>query len=176
MNLDIIYTDYIFLVVATPFTLWSAWSDLKFMKIPNILVLLMTGAFLISGAILLPFDVYLWRLLGGFIVLVIGFTLFSFGGIGGGDAKFAAAMALFIDHNHIASFLLELAMFALLGVILHKMVGKIGFLNPITDNWESWRVEKTSKVKNFPLGLGMSAALIFYQLSVVGLFLTSTAA
>ena len=172
MNLDIAYTNYIFLAVAAPFALWSAWSDLKFMKIPNILVLTMTGAFLISGAILLPIDVYLWRLLGGFIVLVIGFTLFSLGGIGGGDAKFAAAMALFIDHAHISVFLFELAMFALLGVILHKIVGKLGFMNPITDNWESWRIEKTSKKKNFPLGLGMSAALIFYQLSVVGLFTT----
>jgi len=169
MNLDISYTNYIFLALATPFALWSAWSDLKFMKIPNILVMIMTGVFIISGAVLLPFDVFLWRLLGGFIILVIGFTLFSFGGIGGGDAKFAAAMALFIDHNHIAPFLLELAMFALIGVILHKIVGKLGFMNPITDNWESWRVEKSSKVKNFPLGLGMSAALIYYQLSVVGL-------
>ncbi len=169
MNLDISYTNYIFLAIATPFALWSAWSDLKFMKIPNILVLLMAAGFIISGVILLPFDVYLWRLLGGFIVLTVGFLIFSLGGIGGGDAKFAAAMALFIDHNHIASFLLELSLFALIGVILHKIIGKLDFMNPITDNWESWRVEKTSKVKNFPLGLGMSAALIFYQLTVVGL-------
>jgi prepilin peptidase CpaA len=119
----------------------------------------MTGAFLISGAILLPLDVFLWRLLGGFIVLVIGFTLFSLGGVGGGDAKFAAAMALFIDHNHTASFLLELSMFALLGVILHKVIGKLGFMNPITDNWESWRIEKTTKKKNFPLGLGKLSSL-----------------
>ncbi len=169
MNLDISYANYIFLAIGTPFALWSAWSDLKFMKIPNILVLLMTGSFIISGAILLPFDIFLWRLLGGFMILALGFLVFSLGGIGGGDAKFAAAMALFIDHNHIASFLLELSLFALLGVILHKVIGKLGFMNPITDNWESWRVEKTSKVKNFPLGLGMSAALIFYQLTVVGL-------
>lgn len=167
MSIEVV--NYIFLAIAAPFAIWSAWSDLKLMKIPNVLVLLMTGAFIISGAILLPFDVFLWRLLGGFLVLVIGFTLFSLGGIGGGDAKFAAAMALFIDHTHIASFLFMLAMFALLGVVLHKIVGKLGFMSPITDNWESWRIEKTSKKKNFPLGLGMSAALIFYQLTVVGI-------
>jgi len=169
MNLDISFANYIFLAVATPFALWSAWSDLKFMKIPNILVMLMTGAFVISGAILLPFDIFLWRLIGGLMVLVVGFGMFSLGGIGGGDAKFAAAMALFIDHTHIPSFLLELSLFALIGVILHKIIGKLGFMDPITDNWESWRIEKTSKVKNFPLGLGMSSALIFYQLTVVGL-------
>jgi prepilin peptidase CpaA len=162
-------TNYIFLVLATPFAIWSAWSDLKYMKIPNILVLLMAGAFVVSGPFLLDFDIYLWRLFGGFIVLVIGFVLFSIGGFGGGDAKFGAAMALFVDHTHIASFLLLLAMFALLGVVTHRIVGMFGFMSKITDTWESWRVEKTGKIKNFPLGLGMSAALIFYQLSVVEL-------
>lgn len=162
-------TNYIFLAIATPLAVWSAWSDLKYMKIPNILVLIMAGLFLVTGPFLLDFDIYLWRLLGGFIVLVIGFTLFSLGGIGGGDAKFAAAMALFIDHTHLASFLFMLAMFALLGVVLHKIVGKLGFMSKITDTWESWRIEKSGKKKNFPLGLGMSGALIYYQLSVVGL-------
>lgn len=128
----------------------------------------MTGAFVVSGIFLLDFDIFLWRLFGGFIVLVIGFALFSIGGIGGGDAKFAAAMALFIDHTHLASFLLILAMFALLGVVLHKILGKMGFMSKITDTWESWRIEKSGKKKNFPLGLGMSGALIYYQLSVAG--------
>lgn len=138
-------TNYIFLAIATPFAVWSAWSDLKYMKIPNILVLIMAGLFLVTGPFLLDFDVYLWRLLGGFIVLAIGFTLFSLGGIGGGDAKFAAAMALFIDHTHLASFLFMLAMFALLGVVLHKIVGKLGFMSKITDTWESWRIENQVK-------------------------------
>ena len=159
-------TNYIFLAVAAPFAIWSTWSDLKYMKIRNITVLLMLGAFLISGAILLPFDVFLWRLLGGLFVLVGGFTLFAFGRIGGGDAKFAAAMALFVNHAHIASFLFTFSMFALLGVFLHRMVGKMGFLDRFTDNWESWAIERKTSKKNFPLGLGMSAALIYYLMSV----------
>lgn len=147
MSIEI--ANYLFLSIATPFAIWSAWSDLKLMKIPNVLVLLMAGAFIISGAILLPFDVFLWRLLGGFIVLVIGFTLFSLGGIGGGDAKFAAAMTLFIDHAHIASFLFMLAMFALLGVVLHKIAGKLGFMSPITDNWEPGGSRRRAKRRIF---------------------------
>lgn len=159
-------TNYIFLAVALPFALWTTWSDLRYMKIRNITVLLMGAAFLITGAILLPFEVLLWRILGGLIVLVLGFGLFAIGRIGGGDAKFAAVMAMFIDHSHIAMFLFTLSMFALLGVFLHRMVGKMGFLNPITDKWESWAIERRTSKKNFPLGLGMSAALIYYLMSV----------
>ena len=159
-------TNYIFLAIAAPFAIWSAWSDLKYMKIRNITVLLMAGAFLISGAILLPFDVFLWRLLGGVIVLVGGFTLFAIGRIGGGDAKFAAAMAMFVDHALIASFLFTFSMFALLGVFIHRMIGKMRFLDRFTDNWESWAIERKTRKKNFPLGLGMSAALMYYLMSV----------
>lgn len=152
------YADIILLIIAIPFCLWATWSDLKNMTIPNVLVLSMAGVFLVVGAIVLPFtEVFLWRLLGGVIVLVIGFLIFSIGGLGGGDAKFAAAMVLFVDHADILGFILILAAVTLVAVVLHVIVGKLKFAAPLTENWKSWE-----KNRKFPLGFGMGSALIIY--------------
>ncbi len=151
------YANYALLAAALPFCLWATWSDLRYMKIPNMLVLAMAVAFLVIGAIFLPFDVYLWRLLGGFIVLVAGFVLFSLGVMGGGDAKFAASMALFVDRNEVLPFLFILSVVTLLAVLSHWILGKLKFARAITGSWDSWTVKK-----KFPFGFGMGAALIYY--------------
>lgn len=154
------YADIALLIVAIPFCLWATWSDLRYMTIPNMLVLSMAGVFLVVGAIVLPFtDVFLWRVLGGVIVLTVGFLLFAIGGLGGGDAKFAAAMVLFVDHADILDFILILALVTLVAVTLHIIIGKLKFAAPLTQNWKSW--EKQEKRK-FPLGFGMGSALILY--------------
>jgi len=151
------YSDIALLITAIPFALWATWSDLRYMKIPNRLVILMTASFLIIGAIFLPLGVYEWRVIAGIIVLAGGFFLFSIGGIGGGDAKFAAAMTLFVDHRDVGSFLFTLAIFTLLAVFTHWIIGKLKFAAPITKTWDSWAIRR-----KFPLGYGMGSALIFY--------------
>ena len=150
-------TNYIFFAIALPFALWAAWSDLKYMIIPNKMVMILAAVFVVSGFILLPYDVVLWRLLSGFIVLLIGFLLFAMGGFGGGDAKYAAAIALFVPHTDAGYFIFILSMAALLAVFLHRIFGKFSFTSPITENWKSWTAGK-----NFPLGLGLSGAFVFY--------------
>ncbi len=151
------FANYALFVAATPFCLWATWSDLRYMKIPNRLVVIMAATFLVVGGVFLPLDAYLWRLLGGLVVLAAAFLLFSVGGIGGGDAKFAAVMALFIKFDDIGTFLFLLAVITLVAVLLHWLFGKLPFTRPITTTWESWSVKK-----KFPLGFGMGTALIFY--------------
>ncbi len=149
--------NYVFLIVALPFAFWTLWTDLKYMKIRNITVLLMLAAVLVANLVYLPLDVFLWRLLGGVIVLAIGFVLFALVGIGGGDVKFAAVMALFIDHSDLARFLFMLSLFCLITVFIHRMIGKMKLAKPITENWESWKGDL-----HFPLGFALSSALIYY--------------
>lgn len=151
--------NIVFFLVALFFGLWAAWSDLKFMIIPNKLVLALGATFLVTGPIFLPIvDVFLWRLLGGFIVLAVGFILFAIGGFGGGDAKFAAAIALFIPAHDAGYFIFILALAALLAVFLHRTIAMFEFADPITEHWKSW-----TSGKNFPLGLALSGAFIFYM-------------
>lgn len=150
------------LAAAIPFCLWATYSDLRYLKIPNKAVIWMAGAFLIIGAMVLPLDIYLWRLLGGFIVLVIGFIMFSLGLFGGGDAKFAASMALFVDHNEIPIFLFILALVTFSFIITHVIVGKLPFARPITTVWESWTEKSQGKKRKVAMGVGMGVALIYY--------------
>nr|WP_314262641.1 prepilin peptidase [uncultured Devosia sp.] len=76
---------------------WAAASDLLTMRISNKLVLLLVASFCLVALVLqLPLDQLGLHLAAGGLALAIGFTLFAFGWIGGGDAKFAAATALWI--------------------------------------------------------------------------------
>ncbi len=85
-----------FLPFALPICLWVAWSDLKFMKIPNKAVLALVAVFAVVGFIALGWPDWGWRWLHLLVILIIGFALNIIGAIGAGDAKFAAAMAPFV--------------------------------------------------------------------------------
>jgi prepilin peptidase CpaA len=84
---------------------YAAISDLLTLTIPNRLVL----AIVVVFVLLAPFAGIGWggfalHLAAGGIVLVLGFACFAFGWIGGGDAKFAAAIALFLGMENALVF------------------------------------------------------------------------
>jgi prepilin peptidase CpaA len=155
-----------FLLGALPFCLWAAWSDLKFMRIPNRLSIWLVVSFLVLGLIFLPLQQVGVRLLVGFSVLVLGFVLNQAGVFGGGDAKFGAAMALFISPNldHLSLFLRILAVTLIAALITHKLFGLVRHRMAVGQDWKSW-----SAGRNFPMGLGLAGALVFYLAAVVAL-------
>jgi prepilin peptidase CpaA len=77
---------------------FAAASDLLTMRISNILVLLVLLAFVLLALITgIPWQDILTRIGIAGIVLVVAFAFFAFGWIGGGDAKLAAVITLWID-------------------------------------------------------------------------------
>ena len=111
-----------------PLMMLTCYTDLKRLKIPNLVVLAVFGVFVVTGLWGLPWDVFLWRLLSGFIMLAIGFWAFSTGVVGGDDAKMAAALAPFVVPYEL---LFVLLLFALTSIaltivlwIVWKIVGK----------------------------------------------------
>lgn len=91
---------------------FAATTDLFTMTISNRLCL----AIAISFFVLAPFvGISLpdmgWHLLTGLVVLGVSFSLFAFGVIGGGDAKFAAGTALWLGHSFTLEYLLYGAIF-----------------------------------------------------------------
>lgn len=150
-----------FLPFVLPVAIWVAWSDMKFMKIPNKAVLAMAAIWAVLGLIALPLPAYGWGWAVMGIVLVIGFLLTAFAGVGAGDSKFAAAMAGVFSTGDLR---LILALFAacLLGAfVTHRLARAIPAVRSATADWESWTHAK------FPMGLALSGTLIFYLLAPI---------
>ncbi len=99
----------VLLVIALPFSVWAALTDLKQMKILNITNMGLFISFAVVGVLLFPLDQYGLRLSQAALMLVVGILATNFGFMGGGDSKFIAAMAPYIALNDAPEFLFLLA-------------------------------------------------------------------
>ncbi|WP_253913262.1 prepilin peptidase [Pseudoruegeria sp. HB172150] len=159
-----------FLPFALPICIWVAWSDMKFMRIPNKAVYALALVFLVVGLVAVPLAEYPWRLLQLVVVLVIGFVLNMGGVIGAGDAKFAAAMAPFIPLADARNFLLLFAAVLLAAFVTHRVFRAMPGWRARTAGWKSW------EDKRFPMGLALGGSLAFYLIWVVVLGLLERSA
>ena len=148
-----------FLPFVTVIGIYVAYSDLKYMKIPNKAVLALLASYVVVGLIVLPLKTFGWGLAIGAIVLVIGFVLNAFGAMGGGDAKFGAAMAPFFVTGDIRIILALFAACLLAAFVAHRIARNIPAIRRATPDWISWNHIK------FPMGLALSGTLIFYLLA-----------
>ena len=150
-----------FLPFVIPIAIWVAWSDMKFMKIPNKAVMALTAVFAIVGLAALPVDVWAWRWVHLAAILAIGFAANAAGVLGAGDAKFAAAMAPFFPVQDLR-FVLALFAAAIIGAFVsHRAARAIGPLRAMTSDWASWTH------KDFPMGLALSGTLVFYFVAAI---------
>jgi prepilin peptidase CpaA len=142
--------------------LWAAWSDLTTMTIPNRIVLAVAAIYVVLGPLVLPFDAYLWGFANGAIALVAGFLLFLTGQFGAGDAKFLAAIALYVGRIDVPTVLWIYAILALLSVAVVSLV--------------KWRMKEFAakgplgslrEKRRFPLGLPLALSILVYLALVV---------
>jgi prepilin peptidase CpaA len=86
--------------------LFAAFSDLFTMRISNVLILLVAASFFPLALIVqMPLDVVLSHVTCAAAVLVVAFAFFAVGWIGGGDAKLAAATALWLGFGLMLPYL-----------------------------------------------------------------------
>lgn len=149
-----------FLPLALPVSLWIAWTDMKFMKIPNVAVLVLAGGFLVLGPLALPLDAFGMRLLQGLAMLAIGFVASTLRAMGAGDAKFLAAMAPYIAPGDISAALMLFATVLLAAVATHRLARRLPPLRRATPDWQSWTR------RDFPMGLALGGTLSIYLLLV----------
>ena len=102
--------SYLVLAIFPLAMIFGAIWDLTTMTIPNMLTVALAVAFLL----LVPFAGLGWQdvalhLAAGALMLVAGMAMFAFGWIGGGDAKFVAAIALWLGWNDLLGYLLVAA-------------------------------------------------------------------
>jgi prepilin peptidase CpaA len=91
---------------------FAASSDLFTMTIANRVSLVLVGGFFVLAVLagMSPAAIG-WHVGAGAAVLAVGFGLFSFGWVGGGDAKLAAATALWFGFAHMLDYLLYASIF-----------------------------------------------------------------
>jgi prepilin peptidase CpaA len=157
-DLPSLWSTLWFILPVLAIGIWVAWSDMKFMKIPNSAVLALAAVFIVIGPIALPLNAYLWGLALGLITLVAGFIASALRVVGAGDSKFAAAMAPFFAESSPALVFVLFSVCLLAAFFAHRLMRMVPPFRAATVDWASWTHRK------FPMGLALSGTLSFYFL------------
>lgn len=148
----------VFLIPVLPICIWVAWSDMKFMRIPNKAVIATCLVFMVTGLFVLPFLEYLFRYLH-FIVVLLAAILISetpLKLVGAGDAKYLAAMAPFVDLDDATLVVPIFAGVLLAAFTTHRIFRAAPMIRIHFPDWASWTHPK------FPMGLALSGTLLIY--------------
>jgi len=137
----------------------AACYDVLTMQIPNrfptILVLAFVGAGFAAG--LSPSAIGIHLLVGAGMLLGT-FALFAFGYLGGGDAKLAAAIALWLGLDQALPFLIYTALFGgalSLAILSFRSIPLPGFLLS-----QPWALRLHEKGAGVPYGVALAAAAL----------------
>ena len=155
----IMVADAIRLALFPAMMAFAASSDFLTLTISNRVSLILVGGFVALAVIggVSAADV-LSHLAAGCVVLVAAFSLFARGIIGGGDAKLAAATALWLGFDHLLPYLLYAS---LLGGALS--VGLIWFRMAPLPDWlarHDWAQRLHGKDAGVPYGIALAAAAL----------------
>jgi prepilin peptidase CpaA len=141
---------------------FAASSDLLTMTISNKLSLAMAaGFFLLALATGMDIATVGMHVAAAAMVLVIAFGLFSQGWIGGGDAKLAAATALWFGFGHLLDFLVYASLLG--GLLTFALLQFRKLPLPGALARQHWIMRLHEKGGGVPYGIALAAAaLIVY--------------
>jgi prepilin peptidase CpaA len=141
---------------------FAAFSDLFTMTISNRLSLALACGFavltMMSGMSLPVIGLHIGA---SALVLVVSFVLFTQGWIGGGDAKLAAATALWFGFDHLLDYLIYASLFG--GVLTLAILQFRRFPLPEVLARQSWIRRLHERTGGVPYGIALAAAaLVIY--------------
>jgi prepilin peptidase CpaA len=141
---------------------FAASSDLLTMTISNWLSLALTAGFLVltwvTGMTLSAFG---WHVAAAALVLVFAFGFFSQGWIGGGDAKLAAATALWFGFEHLMDYMIYASLFG--GALTVLLLQFRKYPLPFFLAKQTWVQRLHEKGGGVPYGIALAAsALLVY--------------
>ena len=151
---------------------FAASSDLLTMRISNKLVLLLAAGFVAMALFIeMPLQQFAMHLLCAFVVLVVAFGMFAMRWIGGGDAKLAAATALWLGfwaptgEPTLMAYLAYTALFGgvlTLAILLLRRVPLEGLFSGRP--WLNWLGRLHDPKQGVPYGVAMAlAGLLTYS-------------
>ena len=154
--------DLLLLLVFPTIVIYSAVSDLLRMTISNRVTLGLALAFVamayFTGMSLAETG---WHLAAALVVLVFSFTCFAFGWIGGGDAKIAAATALWLGFDQLLAYLIVGSFFG--GILTLGILKMRSLPLPQFAARQPWIARLHDTKTGIPYGIALAiGALIVY--------------
>jgi len=155
--------NYVAIFVFPLAMIFGAFWDLTTMTIPNWLTVSLAAAFVL----ILPFaglgmQEIAWHLAAGGLALVAGMVLFALGWIGGGDAKFVAAAALWIGWSNLLSYLIVASVFG--GVLTLVLLGFRRLPLPQFLVRQAWIARLHDHREGVPYGIALAlAGLVIFK-------------
>jgi prepilin peptidase CpaA len=150
-------TEAIKLLLFPAMMAFAASSDLLTMTIPNRVSLIMLGGFVLlavtTGMSLEQFAIHVGA---GLLVLAIAFAFFARGWIGGGDAKLAAATALWFGFEHLMEYLVYGSIFG--GVLTLLLLQYRALPLPGILIGRTWAERLHEPKGGVPYGIALAAA------------------
>ena len=141
---------------------FAAASDLFTMTISNRVSLALALGFL-ALALLSGMGFYdlLSHIGAGAAVLVAAFACFAMGWVGGGDAKVAAAAALWFGFSHLLNYLLDASLFG--GALTLVLLQFRQWPLPYPFAGQAWLLKLHAKESGIPYGIALAiGALMIY--------------
>lgn len=151
--------DTIKLLVFPALMAFAASSDLLTYTISNRLSLALTGAFVaLALATGMPLATLGMHFAAGALVLIVTFGFFTQGWIGGGDAKLAAATALWFGFDHLLNYALYAS---IIGGALTLLIIQFRHLPlPALLARQPWIVRLHDSNGGIPYGIALAAAAL----------------
>jgi prepilin peptidase CpaA len=141
---------------------FAAASDLFTMTISNRVSLLLAAGFVVLAvASGMGFHDMLLHVGAGMVVLTAAFICFTMGWVGGGDAKVAAAAALWFGFAHLMGYLLYASLFG--GALTLLLLQFRQWPLPYPLAGQAWLLKLHAKESGIPYGIALAiGALTIY--------------
>jgi prepilin peptidase CpaA len=141
---------------------FAAASDLFTMTISNRVSLALTAGFLVLAMLSgMGLQDILSHLGAGAAVLAVAFACFAMGWVGGGDAKVAAAAALWFGFGHLLDYLVYASLFG--GALTLLLLQFRQWPLPYFVSSQSWLLRLHDRETGIPYGIALAiGALMIY--------------
>jgi prepilin peptidase CpaA len=151
--------DVIRLMLFPAMMAFAASSDLLTMTISNRLSLILAGGFFLLAVVSgMAAMTMLMHVAAAAIVLVAAFICFAQGWIGGGDAKLAAATALWFGFDHLLDYLLYASLFG--GALTIALIQFRMLPMPRLLVGQEWAQRLHQRDAGVPYGIALAAAAL----------------
>jgi prepilin peptidase CpaA len=152
-------TDAIRLLLFPALMAFAASSDLLTMTISNRISLALAGGFLLLAVVTgISLAAFGWHLAACAVVLTIAFGCYSRGWIGGGDAKLAAATALWFGFTYLLDYLVYASLFG--GFLTLLLIQFRHLPLPAVLARQKWILRLHEKGGGVPYGIALAAAAL----------------